>query len=67
MIECKELAGKIVRSLTLYEDGLEVCIEFTDGVVFSACLKTSLEAKSTRDDGGQPQVLQDYSPPPVSR
>jgi hypothetical protein len=67
MIECKELAGKIVRSLTLYEDGPEVCIEFTDGVVFSACLKTSLEAKSTRDDGGQPQVLQDYSPPAVSR
>lgn len=44
-------------------------IEFTDGTLFSSCLKTStcLEAKMTRDDGGQPQVLKDYSTPSVDR
>lgn len=71
MMECKELAGKVVRSLTLYEttsEGPEVCIEFTDGTVFSSCLKTSttLEAKVTRDDGGRPQLLKDYSALPDS-
>ncbi len=65
MFECKELAGKVVRSLTLYHDrsdGPEVCIEFTDGVVFSACLKTGLDAKCSRDEGGQPLILTDYTP-----
>lgn len=71
MIECKELAGKVVRTLTLYEtrsEGPEICIEFTDGTVFSSCLKTSatLEAKVTRDGGGRPQLLKDYSPLPTS-
>ncbi len=67
MIECPELAGKVVRTLTLYEDdsdGPEVCIEFTDGVVFSASLNVAatLEARCTRDEGGQPLVLKDYTP-----
>ena len=66
MIECKELAGCVVRRLTLYEDrsyGPEVHIEFTDGSVFSACLvtKTLLEAKHIRDEGGEPIVLHDYT------
>jgi hypothetical protein len=64
MIECKELAGKVVRSLTLFEDGSngpEVSMEFTDGTVFSVCLKTSIEAKHTCDEGGEPVVLKDYS------
>jgi len=57
MVECRELSGKVVRAVTLYEDGSdgpEICIEFTDGVVFNACLKTSttLEARCTLDEGG---------------
>ena len=72
MIECKELAGKVVSSFKLYEDsieGPEISIEFTDGTVFSSCLKTStaLEAKMTRNEGGHPRVLKDYSTPPASR
>jgi hypothetical protein len=44
MVECQEFVGKIVSSFKLYEDsidGPEICIEFTDGTVFSSCLKTS--------------------------
>lgn len=72
MIECIEFIGKVVTKFTIYEDtidGPEICIEFTDGTVFSSCLKISafLEATATRDDGGQPQLLKDYSTPPVSR
>lgn len=66
MVDCKEFVGKVVHAFTIYEDsadGPEICIEFTDGTVFSACLKasTSLEAKMTRDDGGRPRLLKDYS------
>jgi len=66
MIECKDLAGKVVRSITLFDegnDGPEVSIDFEDGSNFNVCLgvKTTLEAKWTRDDGGQPQVLKDYT------
>ena len=72
MIECKELAGKIIRVCHIYEDGSygpEVHIEFTDDTTFSACLKTSvsIEAKCIHDQGGEPQILQDYTPPPVAR
>lgn len=72
MVECTEFVGKVVRKFTIYEDsidGPEICIEFTDGMVFSSCLKmsTSLEATVTRDDGGQPRLLRDYSTPPVAR
>jgi len=66
MTECKELAGKVIRSVSLFEDGSygpEVSIDFEDGSNFNVCLgvKTTLDAKWTRDDGGQPQVLKDYS------
>ena len=66
MIECKDLAGKIVRSVTLFEegnDGPEVSIDFEDGSNFNVCLgvKMALEAKWTLDEGGQPKVLKDYS------
>jgi hypothetical protein len=72
MVECKELNGKVVRALTLFEDGSygpEISIDFTDGTNFSVCLGTrfTLEAKCTRDDGGQPVVLKDYSMPVVPR
>jgi len=70
MIECKDLAGKVVRSLTIFDDGNdgpEISIDFEDGSNFNACLgvKTTLEAKWTRDDGGQPQVLKDYTTPAI--
>ena len=66
MIECKELAGKVVRSLTLYEegnDGPEVSIDFEDGCNFNVCLgvKTTLDAELTLNEGGQPQMLKDYA------
>ncbi len=53
MIECKDLAGKVVRSLTLFEEGSygpEVSIDFDDDFNFNACLgvKMPLEAKWTR-------------------
>lgn len=68
MIDCKELAGKVIRSLTIFEDGRdgpEVSIDFDDGSNFNACLgvKLTLEAKWTRDDGGQPQMLRDFTTP----
>ncbi len=70
MIDCKEVAGKVVQSLRIFEDGSdgpEVSIDFEDGSNFNACLgvRMTLEAKLTRDEGGQPQVLQDYTTPAV--
>ena len=72
MIHCKELSDKVVRLVTIYEDGMygpEVHIEFTDGTTFSACLKNqvSIEAKYIHDQGGEPKILRDYSCPAASR
>lgn len=69
MIECKDLAGKVVQAVTLFEDGRdgpEISIDFEDGSTFHACLgmKTTLEAKLTLDEGGQPQMLKDYTTSP---
>jgi hypothetical protein len=66
MMECNEFAGKVIVSLTLYEEGdygPEVNIEFTDGTTFNICFKTeaSIEAKHICDEGGEPRVLGDYS------
>ena len=66
MIQCTELAGKVIRECTIYEDGSnspEVLIEFTDDTTFSVCLKTSVsvEAKSIRDEGGEPQILKVFN------
>jgi hypothetical protein len=70
MIDCLDLAGKVVRSLTLFEDGRygpEITVNFEDGSSFNACLgvKLTLEAKWMRDEGGQPQVLKDYTTPAI--
>jgi hypothetical protein len=64
MIQCTELSDKVVRLVTIYENGTygpEVLIEFTDGTTFSACLKTnvSIEAKYIHDEGGDPTILRD--------
>lgn len=72
MVICEEFAGKTIEKFAIYEDGIdgpEISIEFTDGTVFTACLKTAtaLEAKLTRNDGGHPRVLKDYSTPAVLR
>ena len=66
MIECKELAGKVIRVCTIFEDGNDgpdLQMDFTDGTSFTVSLKTdvTIEAKSIRDDGGEPQVLKDYT------
>lgn len=70
MIECKELAGRIVRSVRLYEDGPygpEVSMDFEDGTTFTATLHVRhvLEGKLTRDDGGEPIILQQHLSKPT--
>jgi hypothetical protein len=72
MILCKELTDKVVRLVTIYEDGMygpEVHIEFSDGTTFSASLRGhfSIEAKYLHDQGGEPIVLRDYSYPVTQR
>jgi hypothetical protein len=72
MIDCKDLAGKVVRSITLFDegsDGPEISIDFEDGSNLNVCLrgKMTLEAKWTRDDGGQPQMLKDYTTPAIKK
>jgi hypothetical protein len=44
-------------------------MDFTDGTSFTVSLKTdvTLEAKCIRDEGGQPQVLKDYTALAVPR
>ena len=45
---CKEFVGKVVSNFTIYEDsgdGPEICIEFSDGTVFSSCLKLPPHSK----------------------
>lgn len=54
MIDCKELIGKIVRQVTIFENsdyGPEINIEFTDDSNFNVCLKNAIEAKLTLDEG----------------
>jgi hypothetical protein len=72
MIDCKELAGKVIHLCTIFEDGSDgpdLQMDFTDGTSFTVSLKTdvTIEAKSIRDDGGQPQVLKDYTAPAIPR
>jgi hypothetical protein len=72
MIDCKELAGKVIHLCTIFEDGSEgpdLQIDFTDGTSFTVNLKTnvSVEAKCLRVEGGQPQVLHDYTAPAIPR
>jgi hypothetical protein len=71
VIECKELAGKVIRDCNIYEDGSdgpEVLIEFTDDTTFSVCLKTtvSVDAKCLLDEGGQPQVIKAFKNSPTA-
>lgn len=66
MMECRELAGKVIQTLMLYGEGdygPEVNIE--DGTVFNACPRTEplIEAKYTCCGDGPPRELHDYSCP----
>ena len=62
MFECKDVAGRVIRSIHLYGGGPEspeVSIDFEDGTNFTVSLATkhTLEYKLTRDEGGEPIVL----------
>ena len=66
-VECKEIAGKTVRSLRVYEDPSEDCevvIEFTDGTTFSCSVEQRSSMKSVlfRGGVGTPEILRDYNP-----
>lgn len=66
MIECKELAGKVVQACTIFEDdneGPDVQLDFTDGTSFTLNLRTKafVEAKCLSSDGGEPETLKDYT------
>ena len=48
MVECTDLEGKTVRRLKIFDEpgtDPEVVIEFTDGTVFSACLRVATAVK----------------------
>jgi hypothetical protein len=67
MIDCKELIGKVVRQARIFENsdhGPEVNFEFTDNSNFNVCLRNTVDAKLTLDEGGQPCVLRDYESSP---
>jgi len=70
MIECKDLAGKVIRAVTLFEDGAggaEVSIDFEDGSTFNVCLgvRMIVEAKWTLNEGGESQLLREYTNPSI--
>jgi hypothetical protein len=73
VIDCPELADKIIQELRIHDDppcGREVHIEFTDGTAFTVSLttNTTVEAKYYRDQGGELEVLREFrdsSTPPI--
>ena len=72
LIECEEVAGRTIRSLKLFEDGPygpEVSVDFEDGTNFTATLhgKHVLEGKLTKDEGGEPILLQQCVTPVSKR
>lgn len=70
MIRCDELSGKVVQTLSLYEDGPygpEIQIEFTDGTSFNSCVTTrsNFEAKLLRSSPSHSEVIKVFMPDPV--
>lgn len=66
MIECRELAGKVIQRCTVFEDGSDgpdLQIDFTDGTTFnlSARSSISIEAKRLQNGTGEPTLLQEYT------
>ena len=67
IIECTEIAGKVVKCLKLYPadpDAAELQIDFEDGTSFSCILenKPVVKASLIRTGVGTPEVVRDYIP-----
>ena len=65
-VECREVAGKTVKSLRLYaaETGAtEVLIEFEDGTSFSSSQETKSVVKASliETGDGEPKIIKNYS------
>lgn len=66
-VECAEVAGKTIKTLKIYENGVDGCetlIEFTDGTSFSSSVSHQPVVKGTLFKGGvgSPLVIRDYEP-----
>jgi hypothetical protein len=64
-VECAEVAGKTIKTLKIYENGVDGCetlIEFTDGTSFSSSVSYLPAVKGTLFQGGvgTPRVIRDY-------
>jgi hypothetical protein len=67
MIECKELAGKVIRICRIDKDGSngpEIHIEFTDQTIFSVYLKTDISIKTgSLDERTRLRLVEDLDKP----
>lgn len=64
MTRCDEVVGKDIEQCSLHDNGPygpEILIEFTDGTVFNASLRTAmtLEVKLLRKTDDEAEVLMD--------
>lgn len=64
-IECHEIAGKTIQTLTIYNDPhaeREVHLEFTDGTMFSIEMEMlcSIKARHYRGAGGEIETLSSH-------
>jgi len=62
IVECPELAGKVVRRLSLHQSNIgeqEIMIDFTDGTSFSCAFEvhTNTKASLIRTGNGVPETL----------
>jgi molybdopterin-binding protein len=67
MTEFPEVANKIIRKLTIFDEDAsapEIVIELSDGTIFTASFTTTaaVQAALTMDEGGEPSVLAAYRP-----
>ena len=69
MIECKELAGKVIRICRIDKDGgngPEIHIEFTDQTIFSVCFNTDISIRlESVDERTRPRLVEDVDNPPT--
>jgi len=66
MIECKELAGKVISFCRIDKDGSngpEIHIEFTDQTIFSVCLKTDISIKTKSLESSRLRLVEDLDKP----
>lgn len=62
IVECPELAGKVISRLSLYPSNIgeqEIMIDFTDGTSFSCAFEahTNTKASLIRTGNGVPETL----------